>query len=157
MRVSVLILILIVFILLISFSFASEGTVTISLNDSSVWWNYTVNASGFATYSNGNPISGTVSISLDSTIYSCPSTNAATGFWNCTFNAPTELGAFTVLVNVTNTTYSFTNSTTLNVLAGYGQIAIGTVDRIVFELPMLMQDLNGEITKVWARVKVWRG
>jgi hypothetical protein len=136
-----------------------EGiAVTISLNDSSVWWNDTVNASGFATYSSGNPISGTVSVTLDETVHSCPSTNAATGFWNCTFKAPAELGAFTALVTVTNSTgSSFTNSTTLNVLAGYGQIAVGTVDRVVFELPMIMQDLNGDITKVWARVKVWKG
>jgi hypothetical protein len=158
MKLWLLVLILMGFLLFIGFSFAAEGTVTISLNASKVWWDDSVNASGIATYSSGNPISGTVSIKLDSTTYSCPNTVAATGFWNCTFNAPTELGTYTILVNVTNSTgSSFTNTTTLYVTPNYGQKPIGTTDRVVYEVPMLIQDLNGRIRQAWARVMVWKG
>jgi hypothetical protein len=158
MKVVILILILIIFLLFISFSFATEGTVTISLNASKVWWNDTVNASGVATYSSGSPIHGNVSISLDSTIYSCPSTNAATGYWNCTFNAPLELGIYIVLVNVTNITgSSFTNTISLAVAPNYGLKPIGTINRVVYEVPMLIQDLNGKIRQAWVRIMVWKG
>ena len=158
MKEFALILILIIFSILINLSFASNGTVTINLNASKVWWNDTINASGIATYSDGSPIDGTVSIKLNGNEYSCSSTDVSTGFWNCTFNAPTEIGVYAVLVNITNATgSSFTNTTSLIVAPNYGQTPVGTTSRVVHEIPMLIQDLNGKIKQVWARVMVWKG
>lgn len=158
MKTYVLVLILMIFLIFVGFSFAAQGTVTINLNAPKVWWNDSVSASGIATYSNGNPISGTVSLVVGTATQFCPDTNAVTGAWTCTFNAPTELGTYTVLVNVTNSTgSSFTNSTNLYVAPNYGQKAIGTSGRVVYEVPMLIQDLNGTVKKAWARIMVWKG
>jgi hypothetical protein len=158
MKLKLLILIVLISLMLISISFAAnEGTVTLSLNSTKVWWNDTVNASGTATYSNGTAISGTAVLKV-SDVQMCSYTVDASGFWNCTFRAPDEVKAYTVSVNVTNATgSSFTNSTTLNVAPNYGASVGGTSDRVVYEQPMLIQDLNGTIKKIWVRITTWRG
>jgi hypothetical protein len=158
MKLKLLILIVLVLLMFISISFAaSEGTVTLSLNSTKVWWNDTVNASGTAIYSNGTPISGTFVFKVND-VQTCSYSVDANGFWNCTFRAPDEIKAYTVLVNVTNATgYSFANSTILNVAPNYGRSVVGTIDRVVYEQPMLIQDLNGTIKKIWVRITTWRG
>jgi len=158
MKLNLLILIVLVLLMFISITLAAnEGTVTIGLNSTKVWWNDTINASGRATYSNGTAISGTFVLKVGD-IQECSHILATNGFWNCTFRAPDEIKAYTILVNVTNTTdYSFTNSTTLNVAPNYGGNPIGTVDRVVYEQPMFIQDLNGMIKKIWVRVTTWKG
>lgn len=149
--------------LLIALSFAANsGTVSIELNATKVWWNDSVNASGVAKYSSGGGIIGTVSLTVDSAAQSCldqpsPSTDT-NGNWNCTFNAPAKIGSYTVTVTVTNGTGSqFQNSTTLAVTPYYGDTPSGSADRIVYELPMMIQDLNGEIRTVFAKIMVWKG
>lgn len=149
--------------LLITLSFAANSdTVAINLNATKVWWNDSVNASGTAKYNSGAGIVGTVSLTVDSTGQSCldqpsPSTDA-NGNWNCTFNAPIKIGSYTVTVVVTNSTGSqFQNSTALAVAPYYGKTPVGSIDRIVYELPMMIQDMNGEIRTVFARIMVWKG
>jgi len=158
MNTELLIFSVLFLLLLAVFSVATTSDrVTISLNATKVWWNDTVNATGVATYANGTGIDGTVSLSVDSTSYSCSPTYSG-GNWNCTFNAPNEIGSYTVTVTVTNGTSStFQSSTTLNVAPYYGKTPIGSIDRVVYELPMLIQDINGEIKTVFARIIVWKG
>jgi hypothetical protein len=142
---------------MLAISFAlPQDTVTINLNATKVWWNDSVNASGTARYANGTGISGSVSIEVDGYIQNCPPTTD--GNWSCVFNAPLKIGSYLVTVKITNSTgFVFQNSTSLGVSPYYGKKPIGTVSRIVYELPMLIQDLNGEIRVVFARIMVWRG
>jgi hypothetical protein len=145
-------------LLLIALSLAaSTDTVTISLNATKVWWNDTINATGVATYANGTGIGGSVSLNVDGISYSCSRTYS-NGKWNCTFNAPLEIGSYSVTVTITNDTSSTTqNTTTFSVAPYYGKTPIGTSDRVVYELPMLIQDMNGEIKTIFARIIVWKG
>lgn len=152
---------LLAFLLLVPLLFslvfaASPGTITISLNSSNIWWNDPLNASGIAKYPNQTGIaSGSVTAAIAGVTYSCPATTAS-GNWYCIFNAPKELGSFTLTITVANATATFENTTTVNVKASYGATAVGTGSRVVYETPLLMQQLNGVIKKVWVRVKVWK-
>jgi hypothetical protein len=156
MRYGLLIFILLT-LLLFSLAIAtSEGTVTISVNSSNVWWNDPLNASGTARYSNQTGISsGTVTASLAGSTYGCPATTLG-GNWYCTFNAPQELGSYTLTVTISNGTATFTNTTTINVKPSYGATPSGTGSRVVYETPVLMQQLDGAIKKVWIRIKIWK-
>lgn len=158
MNVKLLIFSILLLFLLIAFSLAANSdSVTISLNVTRVWWNDSVNASGLATYADGSGISGTVSLDIDGSSQSCPATNS-NGEWKCTFNAPIKIGSHSVTVTVTNSTGSkFQNTATLTVAPYYGKTPIGLTDRTVYESPMLIQDMNGEITTVFARIMVWKG
>ncbi|HKZ45450.1 MAG TPA: hypothetical protein VJ343_01975 [archaeon] len=159
MEVKILLLILVVFILFISSSLAANpDIVVINLNSTQTWWNDSILVNGVATYSNGNPISGSsVSVKLDG-VANCTTSTLPNGNYNCSFFAPLNLGTYTVSVNVTNSTgSSFTNSTSLTVKMKYGQVPIGKSDRMTYEQPMLIQDISGKIKVVWARITVWRG
>lgn len=157
MGVKLLTFLFLIILSLIAISFASsEGTVTINLNATRVWWNDSVRASGVAKYSNGMGIVGTVNLTVGSDTYNCPDTSD--GNWTCVFNAPTRIGDYLVKVRITNSTGSiFENSTFLTVSPSYGKIPVGTATRVVYELPLLIQDLNGEIRSVLARIIVWKG
>jgi len=153
---------LLIFLLLVPLLFsiaiaASPGTVTISLNSSEIWWNDPLNVSGIASYPNQTGVAaGTVAASIADKSYDCPATDA-NGNWYCVINAPQELGSYTLTVTITNSTSAtFVNTTTVNVKASYGAVATGTGSRVVYETPLLMQQLNGAIKKVWVRVKVWK-
>ena len=115
MRIETVLFSLILFLLFIAYSFASNnGDVIISLNVSTVWWNDSIGLSGSANYTDGRPISSSdVAVKLDGTTY-CMTQTDSNGFWNCNFRAPLELGTYTLTVNITNTTHSFSNSTTLS-------------------------------------------
>lgn len=160
MKVEILLLIIVLLFLLhiVLSSAANGGIVTINLSTIKPWWNDSVMTNGTASYSNGNPISdGSVSIRLNSREY-CKTNTLSNGNYNCTFKAPLELGSYTLLVDVTNSTgSSFTNTTTLTLQIKYGEMPIGTIDRVVYEQPMLIQELSGRIRIVWARIMVWRG
>jgi len=140
------------------FSYITTGVnvITINLNATKVWWNDSLIASGVAKYANGASVNGSVLLSVDNTNYSCSQTDA-NGNWNCTFNAPIRIGVHTLTVKITdNSGYTFQNSTFLTVSPYYGRKPIGSIPRIVYELPMLIQDLDGEIKRVLARIIVWK-
>lgn len=136
---------------------ATEGYVSIDLSNSTIWWNDTVTASGTAKYTNGTGISDSdLVITLNGITY-CTSTTTSSGIWSCSFQGPTELGKYTFQITVTNSTGTqFTNTTTLWVKPSYGPTMVGRRDRVVYEQPMLIQDMNGKIKQVWARVKIWK-
>lgn len=156
MKKSILIFFFLSILTILAFTFASSSSyiLTLNLNTSLAWWNDSINASGEAKYLDGTPITGSVSLRVDK-IYSCP--DSTDGNWYCLFNAPNEIGSFLVLVNITNSSgFSFYNQTILKVSPNYGKKPISSTDRVVFELPMIIQDLNGEIKRVLARIIVWR-
>ena len=144
-------------LLLLPFVFAvSPGTIIISLNSTNIWWNDALNASGTAKYPNQTGIAaGTVTAAIAGRTYDCPATTS-TGNWYCVFNAPKELGSYTLTITVANATETFENTTTVNVKASYGAASGGTGSRVVYETPVLMQQLDGAIKKVWVRIKVWK-
>lgn len=119
------------------------SNINITLNVSQVWWQDAIYASGYTTASQ------TVSLYSGNTLQ-CTTTSAASGFWNCVFNAPTGIGIYTVSAN----TSSYSASTNLNVFPFYGQKGIGNEPRVVYEVPFLIQDFNGNIQKVFVRVNV---
>jgi hypothetical protein len=157
MKLKLLTFLFLFILLLLALSFASpQDTVTIALNATKVWWNDSVNASGIAKYANGTGISGKVNLTVDSTDYLCPDTSD--GNWSCVFNAPLKIGSYLVTVRITNSTgHVFQNSTSLKVSPSYGKNPIGSATRVVYEIPMLIQDLNGEIRSVLARIIIWKG
>jgi len=149
------ILLLLFFFISQSFA-ASDGTVTVDLNATNVWWNDSVLVSGTATYSNGTSISDAgVEIFVDDEL-SCSTTTLPNGDYNCSFYSPFELGTYTVLVNVTNSTgYNFVNSSSLIVRLKYGKVPSGKADRVVYEIPVIIQELSGSIRRAWVRIMVW--
>ncbi len=146
-----ILLVLFLLSIFLTFVYASEeGIVTINLNSSTSWWQDTILAYGEAKYLNGSPIKDAeVKIFVDREIV-CPKTNAD-GKWSCVFNAPKEIKKYQVLVEVNG----ILNQTSFQVVPNYGKVPSGLVDRVVYEEPVLIQDLNGRIKKVWMKIMVW--
>jgi len=127
--------------------------VSIVLNATKVWWNDSVLAQGVVLNASGLPAIG-VSVNLKlNNVTQCSTTTNSSGGWNCSFTAPNEINIYTV----TAETEVGSMSTSLYVAPNYGQRPIGTANRVVFEIPVLIQDLNGKIKQVWARVMIWEG
>lgn len=149
------------FLMIVSYSYFSRadanGTVLISLNSTTVWWGDGVRVNGTAAYTNGSSVDGNASVLLNGA-EQCWS-NVISGAYGCNFSAPNELGSYTISVNVTNAMGSSivdTFATQLVVKPTYGETPVGTVDRVVYEIPMLLQDFNGKIKHAIARVMIWQ-
>ncbi|MEM7825276.1 MAG: hypothetical protein QW412_00245 [Candidatus Aenigmatarchaeota archaeon] len=143
-------LVLLFFLLFLAFVYASGEIITLNLNSSTSWWKDSILAYGEAKYSDGTPIQNAeVKIFVDKEI-DCPNTNSS-GEWFCSFEAPNEIKKYQVFVNVNG----ILNSTSFKVAPNYGKVPSGLVDRVVYEEPILIQDLNGKIKIVWMRVMVW--
>ncbi|MEM5882739.1 MAG: hypothetical protein QXQ77_00660 [Candidatus Aenigmatarchaeota archaeon] len=145
-----LLLFLIFLLIFLVFAYASgDGTVTLNLNSSISWWQDAILAYGEAKDSSGRPLENAeVKIFVEKEI-ACPNTNS-TGHWLCVFSAPEEIKNYKVLVSVNG----ISNFTSLKVSPYYGKISSST-NRVVHEEPILIQDLNGKIKRVWMRVIVW--
>jgi hypothetical protein len=159
MNYRILAFLILVFLVLVVFvNAATNGTVSVNVYNSTVWWNDTVIVNGTATYTNGSAVGSgqTANVTLDSFQY-CTGTTTAAGFYTCNFRAPLKLGVYTLQVTVTNSTgQTITNTTTFTVKPNFGQTVIGKTARSVFEVPMVIQDMNGEIRQIWTRVIVWK-
>lgn len=145
-------------VLVVVVNAASSNTVSLNVFNPVVWWNDTVVVNGTATYVNGLTYGTglTANVTLNGVQY-CTGTTNSNGFYSCNFTAPLELGAYSLLVNVTNSTgQSVTNTTSLSVKPSFGNSPVGTVDRSVFEVPMAIEDMDGTIRQIWTRVTVWK-
>jgi len=131
--------------------YSTARYITITLNSSKVWWLDGINASGRVYNASGGIQGLTVNIKIAGET-KCSSVTDSEGRYNCSFTAPNELGSYVVLAEAEDT-YT---SATLKVAPNYGSTAIGTANRVVYEQPMLIQDLNGKIKKVWVRIMVWK-
>ena len=133
-----------------------NATVNFDMSSFTVFWNDTIRINGSARYGN---LTGVYNAPVNITVGSakCDNTTDGTGNFTCVFGAPQELGIYTVLVNVTNNTgYSTTNTGTLNVEFNYGDKPIGTISRVVYEVPVLLQEMSGRIRIVFVRLMAWR-
>jgi hypothetical protein len=146
-------LLILPFLLLFFLTFvlaSEEEIITINLNSSTSWWQDSILAYGKASYSNGSPIQNAeVRLFIDKEI-SCPNTTY-NGEWSCIFSAPKEIKKYQVIVEVNNVL----NQTTFQVAPSYGILPLGLVNRVVYEEPILIQDMDGKIKKVWIRIIVW--
>ncbi len=156
MYIKILSVLLIVFVLVTAIVIAATAIVNMSLSQSSVWWNDTVVINGTANYTNGTAIdTGTVNITMGNV--RCDNTTDSDGVWLCSFRAPLELGTYNASINITDVVgESFYNSSIIQVKLTYGETPIGSRDRVVYELPMLIQEMSGRIRWVWVNVMVWK-
>ncbi len=153
MKFKALIFTAIIFLFIVSFVGADYVTMP---SFGAYWWNDTIPVSGVAKYTNGTAISGaSVVINLGSN--QCTNTTASDGSYFCSINAPLNVGTYNLTINVTNSTGSSTiNSTSILVQPTYGLAPIGTTPRIVYEIPMLMQEPSGKVNIVIVRITAWR-
>jgi len=127
-------------------------TISINLNVTKVWWNEPVLAYGKVLL-DSNPIQGeNVNVKIGAETKCSDQTNS-TGDWKCSFYTSNEIGVYTV----TAETDGITAIASLEVNPSYGNKPIGTIDRVVYEVPILIQDLSGKIRRIIARIIVWRG
>jgi len=137
-----------------------NGTVSIDLNVTSVGYSDPVNASGQAIYSDtGYIASSDVEIKIGGDV-KCTDTTDASGSYDCEFSAPNQVGTFDVVVEVTDsdTGKLITNSTSLTVSVAYGEEAVAeepAADVGCYEVPTLVQNPDGSITKSTVRICVW--
>jgi hypothetical protein len=154
MKSSLIFLLFLVLVFILAFkSSLSANTLTISLNSTKVWWQDGILASGRLVNETNDPIAGmTVTVKISGATQCSDATNS-TGHWECSFTAPNEIGVYTITAD----TGTETASTTLTVAPYYGKTPVGATTRVVYELPMLIQDLNGEIKIIFAKVMIWKG
>jgi hypothetical protein len=130
----------------------SETNINITLNSSSIWWEDDIQASGTLYNSSGGIPNENVNVTLDGVI-KCSVTTDSNGHYNCDFTAPNELGNYKV--NATSENASVL--TILQVRPSYGELPIGTIDRVVYEQPYLMQDKSGKIKIIQVKVTIYKG
>jgi hypothetical protein len=138
-----------------------SGTVTVNLNATSVGYGAAINVSGSAHYSDTGAVTlSDVSVSILG-VQQCSDTTDAAGGYACVFNAPQQVGTFAINVQVTDkdTGKLITNSTALTVSVSYGEPA--TAERAAqnvgcYEVPSLVQNPDGSITKSTVRICVWK-
>lgn len=132
----------------------SSALTTMNLSSYDVWWNDSVTAYGTAFDADGNPVANNTGVNLTISDRICNNVTDASGSWRCTFNAPNELGTYLVYAKIGDI---LLNTTTLTVKPKYGNTPIGTIERVVYEQPMMIQDLSGRIIIAWIRIMAWRG
>jgi len=143
-----------------SFLVWQDGVVTAELNQTSVEYGDAVNLSGEAYYlDTGYVTSSDVYVKIEgSTI--CSTVTETSGEYSCDFNAPNKVGNFNVLVEVLDkdTQKVISNTTVLSV-----EVALGgtkeeeeTAQNVgCYEVPKLVQNPDGSITKSIVRICVW--
>ena len=147
-----LLLFAIIFLILFSLAYEIKSDpyqINITLSPSVVWWNDTVNASGY-TFSNT-----WVQVNSSGTTI-CNLTSNTNGFYSCLFNAPLELGEYNYITYALDSSGSILaqDSTNLTVKVVYGGTkATKNIDTMNF--PILIQDVNGKIHRVNVYLKVW--
>lgn len=144
-----------------TFNVTAHVNLNLTLSPAVAWWNDTINASGYAVWSTGEKFNQTVEVNRTDGEKACSTTaNNQTGFFNCSFNAPLELGNHYYVASAVNSTGGIegnSSTTLMRVAPNYGQKPIGTVSRVVFEIPIIIQDLNGKVRQAWARIMIWKG
>jgi hypothetical protein len=138
-----------------------SGIVTVNLNATSVTYGAAINVSGSAAYLDTGAITlSDVSVSILGE-QKCTDTTDAAGGYTCVFSAPNQVGTFAVDVQITDkdTGKPITNSTALTVSVSYGEPA--TAEQAAqnvgcYEVPSLVQNADGSITKSTVRICVWK-
>jgi len=132
----------------------SLALTTMNLSFYEVWWDDSVTAYGIAFDNQGNPVPDNTGVNLTISNRRCNNVTDSSGSWQCRFNAPNELGTYTVYARIGNI---LINTTSLTVKPKYGKTPIGKIERIVYEEPMMIQEPSGRIRIAWVRIMIWRG
>ena len=141
--------------LILSLATASSVSVSLQLNTTTPEWNQAVNASGYARDALGKPWQGNITVDVDGS-YACSTNSSTTGFYNCTFITPEDLGqhqarAFALSGSIVGESSPVTFWTTYS----YGsEKEYGTVAAVSF--PVLVQQISGRISTVIATLDIWR-
>ena len=140
--------------------------VTISLNSTEVWWNESVLISGTAIRSDLSKVDTSedpdsdVRVYINNILSAITETNAE-GFYNVTIYAPLSIGTYIINVSVKDPIMMryFSNTTILEVKPTYG----GTKREKesarnvgCYEQPMIIQNPDGSIQTVVARICTWK-
>jgi hypothetical protein len=138
-----------------------NGTVSVNLNATRIGYGAAINVSGVVTYLNMDPVTLSNVRILIGDVQQCSATTDLAGGYTCTFVAPKQVGTFAVKVQVTDkdTGKLITNSTTLTVSLAYGETT--TAEQAAqnvgcYEVPSLVQNADGAITKSTVRICVWK-
>lgn len=115
-------------------------------NTTTVWWNDSVSV-------NGTGAVATAVAARVNGITACTTTSSSTGFWNCTFSAPTGVGNYNLSVAVG----SAADDITLKVRPSYGEKPTGTAQRFVIEIPSVIQEPSGVLKMLVSRLTVSHG
>ena len=130
----------------------SETNINITLNSSKAWWEDGIQASGTLYNSSGGIPNENVNVTLDGVIR-CSVMTDSNGHYSCDFTAPNELGNYKVNATSGNASVLII----LQVRPSYGELPIGTTDRVVYEQPYIMQDKSGKIRIVQVKVTLYKG
>ncbi|MBI2547599.1 MAG: hypothetical protein HYW23_04110 [Candidatus Aenigmarchaeota archaeon] len=140
-------------------------TITMILNNTQPIWNESVGLQGVATRSDGTAVDTSadpsdVNIYVNSTLVCSTATNS-TGGYTCNFTAPSSIGPYQVIANVTDPTTSvtWTNSTTFTVkqTVGTQKTTETTANNIAcYEEPRLIQNPDGTLKVSTVRICVWK-
>jgi len=138
-----------------------ELVLSIDLNVTEVNYGDGINVSGRAYYGEFIPITNsniTVSI-LNQT--KCEDKTNSNGYYDCQFNAPMCIGAYTVSAEVVDESSgkSATNSAQLEVKIFYGEKKISeraAANVGCYEVPAFVQNTDGSIVKGRVRICVWK-
>jgi hypothetical protein len=136
-----------------------NATVTVDLNASSYWWREGVKVYGAAKRKDRSAISlSDVKIYLERDLV-CSNTTDNDGNYACGFKAPSSIGNYRLLVNVTDATTNkiFVNSTLLVVKVAYGaeETEVGRAKQVsCYEVPQLVVNPDGSIKQVFVKVCV---
>ncbi|MEM7827037.1 MAG: CARDB domain-containing protein [Candidatus Aenigmatarchaeota archaeon] len=149
-----------------TFTVYKQATVSVSLNQTEVWWNDSIAVNGTAKRSDNTAIDTSsdpesdVKIIINSVIKAITETSS-TGYYNATIYAPSAIGAYTVNVSVRDpiTGKIFSNTTQLIVKPQYGEEK-AEQERArnigCYEEPRIIQNPDGTIRRVVVRVCTWK-
>jgi len=137
-----------------------NATVTVNLNASYYWWDEGVKVYGTVKRKDGTPVSlSNVSIYLDQNLICNNITTGIDGNYSYEFKAPSSIGNYRLLVNVTDaaTNKIFVNSTLLIVKVAYGaeETEVKRAKQVsCYEVPQLVVNPDGSIKQVFVKVCV---
>jgi len=150
-----------IFVFNLSHSFSLHCTISINLNTSYYWWGEGVKVYGNVRTTDGNIVNQSeVKIYLEQKLV-CNTTTNESGDYQCEFKAPSSVGNYNLIINVTDklTGESFTNFTKIIVKLTYG-VGEEEMKRAkqasCYEIPQLIINPEGGIKRVFLKVCVLR-
>ncbi|MEM7825111.1 MAG: hypothetical protein QXO27_04020, partial [Candidatus Aenigmatarchaeota archaeon] len=136
--------------------------ITISLSDTIVWWDESINIS-IQAMRGGTPIvGGDVEIHQDSNVV-CSQSSAtdSNGRYSCVFNAAKKLGNHTIQVNVkepsTGEMITNTSSLIVKIILGSSEIEKRGAPKVsCYNIPRIIVNPDGSLQKTITKVCVWK-
>jgi hypothetical protein len=144
-----------------TFLLLENGTISIELNSTDVYYAEGISVSGQAKYLGGSSITlSDVEVKISGNVQ-CTDTTDGSGLYGCEFNAPNQLGTYDILVELMDKDSGkiISNSTSFIVSVKYGEEEErrGEAENVgCYEAPMAIQNPDGSIEKVIVKICVWK-